>query len=69
MKMDTLNYFTNFMIGAGSVLDIAPFKSKFTVGSRYDDAKRLREDWNQVGSYLDSAFKDIEKLNNDKKIR
>ena len=57
------------MIGAGSVLDIAPIKSKFTIGSRLDDAKRLREDWNQVGSYLDSALNNIEKLNNDRKIR
>lgn len=56
-------YIASFMVGFGSILNIAPvFADIGNVGSSLDDRNNLKKDWQNVGSYL---YKAMDTLNNE----
>jgi len=57
-------YLASFMIGIGSILNIAPACAQVgQVGSLKNDSENLKKDWQTVGSYLYNA---MEQVNNDR---
>jgi len=54
------HYIASFMVGVGSILNIAPAFTSVHVGSAQDDANNLKNDWQRVGSYLSNAMSTLD---------
>lgn len=53
-------YIASFMVGVGSILNIAPAFTIVQVGTPQDDARNLKNDWQRVGSYLSNAMSTLD---------
>ncbi len=62
MKKIEKRGFNNFVIGAGSILNIYPTASR-SIGQKgtYRDFQGLKSDWNAIGKDFDLAFKKLMK--------
>ncbi|MDG6896718.1 hypothetical protein A6A19_01585 [Actinobacillus delphinicola] len=58
-------YLANFMVGVGSVLNIAPiFSTSVQIKPASTDFENLQKDWYAVGQYFTTAIK---KVKNDER--
>lgn len=64
MKVSKTQYLASFMVGLGSIFNVAPvFANIGNVGSLQDDKCNLKKDWQNVGHYLYTA---MDQVNNGK---
>lgn len=61
MKMKKHQCIANFLIGFGSILNIAPVFATTELGSPKDDLENLQKDWQAIGADM---YKAMERLNN-----
>lgn len=50
-------YLASFMIGMGSILNIAPVVTTPNFGGTNDDFSNVKKDWQEVGHYLSQSMK------------